>query len=954
MRAESLNQIDGAVAYGRGFRANANARRRAGKNAVQPAPLPHFSFSHLLGGVLAVLLVGTWAAKAASVGPEGYTNSFDAQPTAADWATANLPGGSNDAYDMDATVNTNAVATSVTNATTASALNPPGVLGLATWSSSGLYLQTRAASSRYVMLMAKFVNNSGSNATEVAISYRLTIAGNQAAEDAEKGTRVYYSTTGRTGTWVNLPVFNTVASNGTYNLSTNLSLNWPVGTNLFLLWVDDNAVVATDVGNQIDDFSLRITDGNVPGLVGLLEAPTNNALFVAGAPVPSAVRVFNGTPPHVVRFWTNSGAGNTVFGEAGSVSAAPYELTLTGLTAGTWNLYATVTDAGGSGFTTNTVTNTFFVADPIAIAMVAPANGATIEYTNAVIGEATVAGGTMSYSVQFILDGVTNGPPVTSPPYTRDFGLLSIGNHSISATVTDARGWRSNAAPSTFRVRGPLSATFAPAGDVTNYARQALLLSAVPFAGDPPYTVSFFTNGQFIGSASAPPYSVNLGLMELGNYTVAMQVTDSSAPAQSIGVTSTVTVVASPPLGVSYAVQMSLDGLGAKYLEFFLTNAPAQFPNFVRLTREAAFTMNARCDFDISETVPNHATMFTARPVFQPEGQSNTVHHGYNNNFPGSGDTLHASGNPNVPYKFSMFDVTHDYGLSTALYTGKTRLSVCERSYNETNGAPDLIGNDNGRDKIDFASVADVSGANISNEVNLLITNLTSATPTNYTFIHIAEPDLTGHASGWRSANWSNIVREVDKQIGRIIEAIDGNPVLSNRTALVVTADHGGGGVIPNAHTESYHITNYTIPFFIRAPGIPGGADLYTLFANRADPGTNRTDYNTRPQAIRNGDASNLSLKMLGLPPITGSLMVPQFYAKEVGLSVARYQGQLGVFWADAESEYVLEAANSVEPGAPWQTIAEGIATNETTRVFSVTNAAELPFRFFRLRSLHQ
>ena len=36
-----------------------------------------------------------------------------------------------------------------------------------------------------------------------------------------------------------------------------------------------------------------------------------------------------------------------------------------------------------------------------------------------------------------------------------------------------------------------------------------------------------------------------------------------------------------------------------------------------------------------------------------------------------------------------------------------TRLSVCERSYNPTNGALDLIGVDNGRDKIDLASVAE-------------------------------------------------------------------------------------------------------------------------------------------------------------------------------------------------------------------------------------------------------
>ncbi len=200
----------------------------------------------------------------------------------------------------------------------------------------------------------------------------------------------------------------------------------------------------------------------------------------------------------------------------------------------------------------------------------------------------------------------------------------------------------------------------------------------------------------------------------------------------------------------THVIQVSLDGLGAYYLRFFVTNAPAQFPNFVRLTQESAYTFEARCDYDISETVPNHASIFTGRPVLQPAGLPSTTHHGYNNNFPGAGETIHSSNSVAVPYKSSFFDVAHDYGLTTAFYAGKTRLGICDRSYDGVNGAPDLVpaGGDNGKDKIDFSSVLDVSGVNISNEVNTLIQDLTNAMPKRYSFIHIAEPDLTGHASG--------------------------------------------------------------------------------------------------------------------------------------------------------------------------------------------------------------
>src|SRR5688572_5449911 len=129
--------------------------------------------------------------------------------------------------------------------------------------------------------------------------------------------------------------------------------------------MDDNAVAPTDVGNQIDNFSLHVTAGSVPGLVGTLDAPTNNALVLTGTAVVSSVSVFNGTPPYVVQFWTNSGVGNTSFAIAGDTNAPPYALNLGALPAGIYNLYATVTDANGLGFTTNTLTNMFSVVAPI-------------------------------------------------------------------------------------------------------------------------------------------------------------------------------------------------------------------------------------------------------------------------------------------------------------------------------------------------------------------------------------------------------------------------------------------------------------------------------------------------------------------------------------------------------------------------------------------------------------
>jgi predicted AlkP superfamily pyrophosphatase or phosphodiesterase len=398
---------------------------------------------------------------------------------------------------------------------------------------------------------------------------------------------------------------------------------------------------------------------------------------------------------------------------------------------------------------------------------------------------------------------------------------------------------------------------------------------------------------------------------------------------------------------VNYVVHVSLDGLGAKYLQFYVTNAPAQFPWFNWLMTNGAYTFEARCDYDYSETVPNHITMFTARPVSQPAGATNTLHHGYSNNFPSGSDTIHANGNPSVPYKASFFDVAHDFGRTTAFYASKTRLQICDRSYDVINGALDGEGTDNGKDKIDFASVVDLSGANVANLVNTLVLNLSSSTPTNYSFIHISEPDLTGHSSGWGSANWSNSVRNVDLQLGRIITCLTTNALLTNDVALIVSADHGGIG---NSHTDATRLTNYTIPFFLWSPSTPPNSDLYSLFANRGNPGTNRVDWNAIPQPIRNADGGNLALNLLGLPPIPGSFAVPIFGATNVTMNVARAtNGTHTIWWPGTANAFVVESASSLGTPIAWQTITNGVINNGGMLTYSVTN---LGSQFYRLRKL--
>lgn len=148
---------------------------------------------------------------------------------------------------------------------------------------------------------------------------------------------------------------------------------------------------------------------------------------------------------------------------------------------------------------------------------------------------------------------------------------------------------------------------------------------------------------------------------------------------------------------VNHVIHVSIDGLNATTLQSLIENdGSGAYLNFKRLVDEGSYTFNARTDYDYTNTIPNHTSMLTGRPAAQPNGMADTVHHGYTYNLePSVTDTLHNKGNPNLPYIASVFDVVHDNGLGTALYASKSKLVIYELSYNSSNGAADIVGEDN-------------------------------------------------------------------------------------------------------------------------------------------------------------------------------------------------------------------------------------------------------------------
>ncbi len=399
-----------------------------------------------------------------------------------------------------------------------------------------------------------------------------------------------------------------------------------------------------------------------------------------------------------------------------------------------------------------------------------------------------------------------------------------------------------------------------------------------------------------------------------------------------------------------HVVHISADGLGGVYLKEYLAESPAEFPAFRRLARQGACTFNARCDSHLSLTEPNHSSMLTGRPVLQqPTNVTFSAPHGFTVNYdPGPPWTLHNFGNPAVPYKASVFDVVHDHGRSTAFFAAKEKFAMFVRSYDADHGAPDAVGPDDGRNKMDWSQIIDWGGPdhvrrNDSNLVSRVLERL-SAAPPAYTFLHVAGPDIAGHYYLWGSPEYRQAVREVDRHLGRILAAIEANPALSNRTAIVLTADHGGGDS-SGSHVHPDELPTFTIPLMLWGPEAPAGRDLYDLFSNRAEPGAQHLDHDAPRQPLRNGDSGNLALALLGLPAIPGACLVPEWKPR---LRIEPAAGTMVLAWPVTAAAFDLEYSD-VSSGGRWTRIAEGIVVENGWNRFSFTPSLQLPARFYRL-----
>lgn len=83
--------------------------------------------------------------------------------------------------------------------------------------------------------------------------------------------------------------------------------------------------------------------------------------------------------------------------------------------------------------------------------------------------------------------------------------------------------------------------------------------------------------------------------------------------------------------------------------------------------------------------------------------------------------------------------------------------------------------------------------------------------------VYANDADLAGHAWGWMSPAYLRAAQAVDRGLAHILPFID-----DPETLVITTADHGGGGVLPDDHDHP-HPVNERIPLVLAGGRVTAG-----------------------------------------------------------------------------------------------------------------------------------
>ncbi len=354
------------------------------------------------------------------------------------------------------------------------------------------------------------------NNAVVAVGSNVTITTNAADADGTISKVEFYNGAALLGTVTTAPwsytITNIVA--GTYTLTAKATDN-NGGT--------ATSAVVTVIANQSPVVSIT--------------APANNATFTAGANVTvTATATDADGSVSKVEFYN----GATLLG---TVTVSPWNYTMTGIAAGTYNLTARATDNRGAVTTSSVVTivvNTPANQSP-TVSITAPANNTTIMQGSAIALVATASDpdGTIA-KVEFYNGSTLLGTDNTTP-YTFNIANAAPGTYTLTARAYDDKSATANSSVITVVVK--TTATIAITGPANNaVTKTGGELTITATASDPDAAikkVEYLIGTTLLGQSTTQPYTYTGTVPASGTYTVTVKAYDVNG---TVIATNTVTV----------------------------------------------------------------------------------------------------------------------------------------------------------------------------------------------------------------------------------------------------------------------------------------------------------------------------------------------------------------------------------------------------------------------------
>ena len=250
-------------------------------------------------------------------------------------------------------------------------------------------------------------------------------------------------------------------------------------------------------------------------------------------------------------------------------TAFPFSFDFIPTSPGNYLLTAQAVDNGGNVAVSAPVTISVVAGSAPVVAVTAPADRAVapVNVPLVLTAAASSSGGTIA-GVQFFLNGVAQGAPDPTFPYSYTWTPAALGTYLVQARATDNLGNITDSAPVQVIVAGsqtPVVAVTGPPDGSAFGVGTPLTLAAD--AADPDGTVTqvqFLVNGVPQGAAdTAAPYTTAWTPPAAGTYLITAQATDNTGNlALSAGVTVTIGADAPPTVALTSPAAGLSFGLG--------------------------------------------------------------------------------------------------------------------------------------------------------------------------------------------------------------------------------------------------------------------------------------------------------------------------------------------------------------------------------------------------------